>query len=109
MANFRCFVSLEGKEITVVPVLECGELISYTIPSFSVLTVNLRRIKYQCTVPDETGAPIIKIVDGFIKDDVSLKRSYPAEAAISSHDHHACLIEVGGFNFLIQLIFMIII
>ena len=47
--------------------------------------------------------------NGFIKDDASLKRSYPAGAAISSHDHHACLIEVGGFNFLMQLIFMIII
>ena len=44
-----------------------------------------------------------------VEHDASLKRSYPAEAAISSYDHHACLIEVDGFNFLMQLIFMIII
>ena len=71
--------------------------------------MNLRRIKYQCTVPDETGAATIKIVDGYIKEDASSKHSYPAEAALSSHDRHACLIEVGVFNFLMQLIFMIII
>ena len=74
MANFRCFVSLEGKEVTVVPVLECGELISYTISSFSVLTVNLRRIKYKCTVPDETGAPTIKIVGGCSGPDQTFTR-----------------------------------
>ena len=47
----------------MVPVLECGELISYTIPSFSILTLNVRRIKFHA------GTPTIKIVDGFIKNE----------------------------------------
>ena len=50
----RCFVAFEGKEVTVVPMLEYGELISYTIPSFPF---------YQSSVPDKAGAPTVKIVE----------------------------------------------
>ena len=48
MASFSCYTSTEGEEITVVPILECGEVLSYTIPSFSVVTVKMRKVKYQC-------------------------------------------------------------
>ena len=38
---------VSGEERMLVPILQCGELYSYTIPSFSVITVEMRRIKYQ--------------------------------------------------------------
>lgn len=95
MASFRGFTTADGEEITLVPVLECGEVIFYTIPSFSVLTVKLRKIKYQCNVPDATGNPVVKVVDGFIKDDPSLNRPYPAEVAVGSSCVNACLVEVS--------------
>ena len=45
MASFRFYTNAEGEEITVIPILECGEVLSYTIPSFSVVTVKMRRVK----------------------------------------------------------------
>ena len=79
MATFNCCTSDEGEKRSVVPLLKCGEtVIPYTIPSFSVLTVHLRKIKFQCFVP------AVKIVDGFIKDHPSLTdRIYPAEVTIA--------------------------
>ena len=94
MASFLSYTTSEGEEITVVPVLECGELMTNSIPSFSVLTVKLRRIKYQCNV-NEAGKPAVKIVDGFIRDDPSLNRLYPAEVAVGSSHNSACLVEVS--------------
>ena len=95
MASFSCSTSTEGEEITVVPILECGEVLSYTIPSFSVLTVKMRKVKYQCNVSDHgTGTNIVKVVDGFMKDDPSLDHLYPTEVAIKSNCRCACLVEV---------------
>ena len=96
MASFRFYTNAEGEEITVIPILECGEVLSYTIPSFSVVTVKMRRVKYQCNVSDEAmGTKTVKVVDGFMKDDPSLDRSYPAEVAIMSNSKNACLVEVS--------------
>ena len=96
MASFRFYTNAEGEEITVIPILECGEVLSYTIPSFSVVTVKMRRVKYQCNVSDEAmGTKTVKVVDGFMKDDPSLDRSYPAEVAIMSNSKNSCLVEVS--------------
>ena len=93
MASFRFYTNAEGEEITVIPILECGEVLS----SFSVVTVKMRRVKYQCNVSDEAmGTKTVKVVvDGFMKDDPSLDRSYPAEVAIMSNSKNACLVEVS--------------
>ena len=43
-------------------------MLSYTIPSFSVVTVKMRKVKYQCNVSDySTGTNIVKVVDGFMR------------------------------------------
>ena len=41
------YTAVSGEERKLVPILQCGELCSYNIPSFSVITVEMRRIKYQ--------------------------------------------------------------
>ena len=41
------YTAVSGEERMLVPILQCGELYGYTIPSFSVITVEMRRIKYQ--------------------------------------------------------------
>lgn len=97
MATFLGYTTSDGEKITIVPVLECGEVIDYTIPSFSVITVKLRKMKYQCNVSDEAGNSVFKIADGFIKDDPSLNRSYPAEVVVGSSDDSACLIEASHY------------
>ena len=50
----------------------------YTIPSFSVITVKMTRIKYQVDLHDGST----KNLDGFIRDDPSLQRQYPAEVSV---------------------------
>ena len=94
MASFSCYTIIQKvKKITVVSILECGEVLSYTIPSFSVVTVKMRKVKYQCNVYDHgTGTNIVKVVDGFMKDDPSLDCLYPTEVAIKSNCRCACLI-----------------
>ncbi len=82
----------------MVPLLECSAAFWYTIPSFSVLSVKLRRIKFQCFVPDDSGVaelPAVKIVDGFIKDHPSLDRTYPAEITVDYSGDGACLVPVS--------------
>ena len=41
------YTAVSGEERMLVPILQCGVLYSYNIPSFSVITVEMRRIKYQ--------------------------------------------------------------
>ena len=41
------YIAVSGEERMLVPILQCGVLYSYNIPSFSVITVEMRRIKYQ--------------------------------------------------------------
>ena len=80
-----------GQERNTVPILECKERYSYRIPSFSVLTVLLRRMKYEVVMPNGDA----KIVDGFIKDDPSLQRVYPAVLSIEDNNFDAaCVVEV---------------
>ena len=75
----------------LVPVLECGGLVLYTIPSFSVLTVNLRRIKYQGYLSDGR----LKVVDGFIRDERSLlEHNYPSQIVVKISATESCYVEV---------------
>ena len=46
------YTAVSGKERMLVLILQCRELYSYTIPSFSVITVEMRRIKYQVGLHD---------------------------------------------------------
>ena len=56
----------------------------------------MRRIKYQLYL--ENGQP--NIVDGFIRDDPSLQRLYPAQLSVEMNPLKATLVEVGlpGIN-----------
>ena len=55
MATFALVANCEtGEEQVIVPILRIGKIVSYTIPSFSVITVKLREIKYQCQLPDKS-------------------------------------------------------
>lgn len=91
MASFLLYTTENGEEWDSVPVLECGEVYSYTIPGFSVITVSLRRLRYQCIMPDQS----IKVVDGFVRDDPSLQRVYPAEMMVEMSCENACIVKVG--------------
>lgn len=64
-----------GVPITILKVFP--QKISYTVPSFPVIAVQLKRIKYQ--VDDGSGAGTF---DGFIREDPILKRTYPVTATI---------------------------
>ncbi len=64
-----------------IQVVECGNLYSYTIPSFSVITVTMKSTK---------------IIDGFVKDTPSMKRLYPAELLVNVSCEKACYVEVSG-------------
>ena len=87
MATFAVVANCEtGEEQVNVPILR---IVSYTIPSFSVITVKLREIKYQCQLPD-------KSLDGFIREDLSLQRSYPAEVLLKKGSKNACMVDVSG-------------
>ena len=73
MATFALVANCEtGEEQVIVPILRIARVVSYTIPSFSVITVKLRKVKYQCQLPDKS----LHTVDGFIREDLSLQRSY---------------------------------
>ena len=76
----------------IVPILRIGKIVSYTIPSFSVITVKLREIKYQCQLPDNS----LHTVDGFIREDLSLQRSYTAEVLVKKGSEKACMVDVSG-------------
>ena len=88
--------SSEGEERYVVPILECGEAVFwYTIPSFSVITVKLRKNTFQCFVPEDSGDaahPAVRDVHGFIKDHPSLDMTYPAEITVGYSGDEACLV-----------------
>ena len=65
-----------------------AEINVYTVPSFPVLSVELRKIKYQFILPDES----IAVVDGFVHDDPSLKRTYPTELYVETSLKNACCV-----------------
>jgi len=55
----------------------------------------MRKVKYLYRVSDHgIGLSIVKVVDGFMKDNLSLDRSYPTEVAIKSNCRCAGLVEV---------------
>lgn len=89
--RFVSYITDTGEKRMLVPILACGGLHLYTIPSFPVVTVEMRRIKYQLYLED--GHP--KIVDGFIRDDPSLQRLYPAQLSIEVNPLKATVVEVG--------------
>lgn len=74
MARLWTYTTSSGEERNLVTLLECGELYEYTVPSFPVISVELRRMKYESIMPDGKST---KVVDGFIREDASLKRSFP--------------------------------
>ena len=76
----------------IVPILRIGKVVSYTIPNFSVITVKLREVKYQCQFPDKS----LHTVVGFIREDLSLQRSYLAEVLVKKSSDKACMVEVSG-------------
>lgn len=78
----------EGEACVLVSVLSyASEVHLYMIPSFAVVQVRLRRIKYR--LHKSLSGKVITM-DGLIKDDLSLDRLYPAELS--------CAVPVG-FNF----------
>ena len=79
MAQLWTYTTSSGEERNLVMLLECGELYEYTVPSFPVISVELRRIKYESIIPDGKST---KVVDGFIREDASLKHSFPADITI---------------------------
>ena len=81
-----------GEWRSLIPILGCYETYQYTIPSFSVVTVKIRRIKYQCILPDQST----KVVDGFIRDDPSLdSHLYPIEVSVTISSDNACIVKVS--------------
>ena len=68
MSMFTC---ADGADQLIVPLLECssGEPYEYIIPSFPVLDVKLRRVKYEVNIPHKDTTVVL---DGFIKDDPTL-------------------------------------
>lgn len=93
--SLKRYTTADGEEYNSVPVLECDELYPYTIPSFPVITVKLRRIKYECIV----GQDQKEILDGFIRDDSSLQRPYPSELLVQISPESACYVEVSLLTF----------
>ena len=57
-----------------------------------MITVKLREVKYQCQLPDN----YLHTMDGFIRENVSLQRSYPGEVLVKKGSENACMVEVSG-------------
>ena len=92
MARLWTYTTSSGEERNLVTFLECGELYEYSVPSFPVISVELRRMKYESIMPDGKST---KVVDGFIREDTSLKRSFPADITIGEGYQHACIVPVS--------------
>ena len=86
----------EGELRVLAPVLSCStEVHLYTIPSFAVVQVQLRRIKYQL---HKSLSRAVITLDGLIKDDPSLDRLYPAELSFAvpvGLNYPACYVKVS--------------
>ena len=91
--TFSTFTGDDGADRFIVPLLECstGEPYNYIIPSFPVLDVKLRRVKYEVSFPRKDTT---MIMDGFIKDDPTLDGPYPTQIAILSCARQHCLVKV---------------
>ena len=91
MIEFVSYKTADGELWNSIPLLECGATCLYTIPEFSVITVKLRRVKFQCFMPNHTT----KVIDGFIRDDPSLDRVYPTEVMVQASSENACIVKVS--------------
>ena len=72
----------------VIAILRVGLPFNYTVPSFSVLSVALRKITYEVIVDGRK-----KVLDGFIRDDPSLDRPLPASLCVTEH----CYVDVSQY------------
>ena len=108
MATFASLLSAsEGEDATEsdakgpisLPILRIGKIYTYTIPSFPVLSVQLRHVKYQMISQGKIG------VFEFMRECPSLERSYPAKAVITAHPD-AFFIEVSVFTFSVHILYM---
>ena len=52
MVEFVSYKTADGELWNSIPLLECGATCLYTIPEFSVITVKLRMVKFQCFIPN---------------------------------------------------------
>ena len=90
------YTTSEGQVRVLAPVLSCStEVHIYTIPSFAVVQVQLRRIKYQLI---KSLSQAVMALDGLIRDDPSLDRLYPAELSFAvpvGLNYPACYVKVS--------------
>ena len=75
--------------------VSCKDVIEYVIPSFPVLSVRLRHMKYELK-DDRSGS--VMLLDGCMKDDESLRRTYPAHASIRRDYKSAFLVKAGDYT-----------
>ena len=82
------------KIIIVVRVcaLKYGNVLEYTIPSFSVIKVKLRQAVIQTV--DTSGEPVV--LDVFFREDSSLNTKLPQELIVDE----ACIVDVSGLHVL---------
>jgi len=80
-----------------ISVLELGNIVEYTIPSFHVLTVTLREAELQC----EEGETVT--FDGFIRScDLLTSVTLPAIARVPCGSMGACFVEVHRTTLALQ-------
>ena len=90
MSYFKTTLNEAGDVFLVVPLLECEETFEYTIPSFPVITVQLRKVRYQA-YNDDGGTTAV--LDGFIRDDPVLQsKKLPCKIAA------LCILQVYHHN-----------
>ena len=78
--------SIDGTDITI---LDVGPEFSYTVPSFSVLTVYIRQVSIQLEQADN-----VRRLEGFIRSDQMLDRIVPPFLlTVTSH----CLVDVSAW------------
>ena len=101
MASFKGVIDKDGRHYSLIPLVECKEALEYTIPSFSVITVDVRRVRYQVILEGGSAA----IVDGFIKDIEELNtRIFPTRIAVELSSNNACLVQVKAKVFFISIL-----
>ena len=76
--------------------LEVGTPLKYTVPSFPVITVNLRKMKFK--VVSDPG-----VYDGFIRDCSALERSYPAITVVGEGPKYCFFVSEEEFSQVMSL------
>ena len=79
-----------GARENVFTIVEAGEKFAYTIPSFPVITVRLRHVKYR--IMDVDGQ--LKVFDGFMRDCSSINRPFPAMIVVGSGCSNAFFVDI---------------